>query len=120
VTPPAPKAIAASPLTAHAQPGATSLAELGSGSPGRLAYVQVASLDSQQAAEAEWQRLQAKLPELLGSHTPEIAQAEVDGRTYWRLRTDGFATLAEASGFCERLRAGGAGCWAVLAGPTVE
>ncbi len=85
-----------------------------------MPYVQVASLDSQQAAQAEWQRLQAKMPDLLGGHSPVVIQADVAGRTFWRLRTDGFATLAEASAFCERLQAAGSGCWAVLAGPVVE
>ena len=120
VAPPASPGNAAAPSPVHVQPAPNVVAEHASGSPGRLPYVQVASLDSQQAAQAKWQQLQAQMPDLLGGRSPVIVQAEVDGRTFWRLRTDGFATFSAANEFCGRLQAAGSGCWAVLAGSVVN
>jgi hypothetical protein len=114
---PAAPGIAAAPPSAQTAPPEIRAAGHAAGPSGRMPYVQVASMDSAQAAQAEWQRLQQKLPGLLGSHAPIIVQAEVNGRVYWRLRTDSFATMGEASEFCGHLQAAGSACWAVLAGP---
>ena len=85
--------------------------------PGQQPYVQVAALGSQQAASSEWERLQAKAPDLMSGHSPTVQQAEVNGRMFWRLRTTGFVTLADANAFCGRLHAAGSDCWAMLATP---
>ena len=74
------------------------------------ATVQLAALDSEQGATAEWQRLQHRMPELLGARRPEVQRAEHDGHPIWRLRTGGFATLAQAAEFCIQVRAKGTGC----------
>ncbi len=76
-------------------------------------YVQMASLDSEQAAQAEWQLLRARWPDLFGDRAPAVERAEVHERTFWRLRTGGFASAADANSFCARLRAAGPGCWTV-------
>ena len=62
-----------------------------------------------QAAQSEWQRLAKRMPDLLGDRRPAISKVERDGRTVWRLRTGGFADIAQATAFCERVRAKG-GC----------
>ncbi len=72
--------------------------------------VQLAALASQAAADAEWQRLVSHMPGLLGGRTPMVQRADVDGRTVWRLRTGGFASIAEATRFCQQVRAQGGGC----------
>jgi hypothetical protein len=76
-------------------------------------YVQMASLDSEQAARVEWQRMRARWPDLFGDRSPAVEKAEVRDRTYWRLRTGGFSSVADANEFCGRLRATGANCWTV-------
>ena len=72
--------------------------------------VQLAALDSEAAAQAEWTRLSKRLPDLLGSRRLVVQKAERDGQAVWRVRTGGFADTAEASGFCGKLRAKGASC----------
>ena len=72
--------------------------------------VQLAAVASEQAAQAEWQRLSKRMPDLLGARKPTVQRVDRDGRTIWRVRTGGFADLAEATSFCARVRAKGASC----------
>ncbi|MBX5453781.1 MAG: SPOR domain-containing protein [Acidobacteriia bacterium] len=72
--------------------------------------VQLASLPTEAAARAEWERLLHKFPELLRNRKPIISRVELQGRTFWRVRTDGFASYSDAEGFCRRLRAKAADC----------
>lgn len=81
-------------------------------------YVQMASLDSEQAARIEWQRMRARAPDLFGDRSPAVEKAEVRDRTFWRLRTGGFSSVGDANQFCGRLRATGASCWTV--GPSTR
>jgi Flp pilus assembly protein TadD len=76
-------------------------------------YVQMASLDSEQAARTEWQKLRTRWPDLLGNRGPSVMQADVHDRKFWRLRTGGFPSVGEANDFCAKLRAAGSGCWTV-------
>lgn len=86
--------------------GPSSASASGSG----VTQVQLAALDSEHAAQAEWERLRHKWPGLLADHEPVVTRAEIGGRTYYRLRTGGFATMAQATDFCAALRAKGAAC----------
>jgi hypothetical protein len=72
--------------------------------------VQLAALDSDAAATAAWAQLTHRLPGVLDGHTPAIERHERDGKVYWRLRTAGFADIAEATQFCAKLRAKGVAC----------
>ncbi len=72
--------------------------------------VQLAALDSEQAARAEWSRLVRQAPALLGGRTPTILHVSRNGRQFYRLRTGGFASAAEAGAFCSRARALGIAC----------
>jgi hypothetical protein len=72
--------------------------------------VQLAALPTQGAAETEWKRLSARIPALLNGRKPEFMKVERDGKVLWRLRLAGFDDIADATGFCEKLRAKGAGC----------
>jgi tetratricopeptide (TPR) repeat protein len=76
----------------------------------REIQVQLVASPSEDAAQAEWQRLQERMPGVLGAHRPVIIRAEHDGHPIWRLRTAGFANAAEAESFCQGVRAGGAAC----------
>jgi hypothetical protein len=77
---------------------------------GRHPQVQLAALPSEQAAMSEWERLGKKDPELFGGRRPSVIRVEHDGKVFWRLRTGGFTDTAQASNFCERIKAKGAGC----------
>ena len=72
--------------------------------------VQVAAVDSEAAAQAEWQRLAKKMPDLLGDRRPVVQKAERDGRAIWRVRLAGFGDVADATGFCAKLHARGGSC----------
>ncbi|HEX4259806.1 MAG TPA: SPOR domain-containing protein [Acetobacteraceae bacterium] len=72
--------------------------------------VQLSAMASEAEADAEWQRLVSHMPGLLRGRTPMVQRADVAGRTVWRLRTGGFASIAEATRFCQQVRAQGAGC----------
>lgn len=74
------------------------------------ALVQLGALSSEQAAHEEWGLLAKRLPRLLLGRQPSVSRVERDGRTYWRLRTGGFADTAQATTFCLRMRAKGASC----------
>jgi SPOR domain len=74
------------------------------------ALVQLAAVSSEQAARDEWGLLAKRVPQLLAGKQPSVSKIEHDGRTYWRLRTGGFADTAQATMFCLRMRAKGASC----------
>ncbi len=73
-------------------------------------FVQLAALPTEQAAKEQWALLQRKLPELLQGKQLTLSSAEVNGRTWWRVRTGGFADAGDAKGFCDHARAKGASC----------
>jgi len=75
--------------------------------------VQLAAVRSAQLAEAEWRRLRQHAPRLTDGHQPAVIEAEVNGHQVWRLRTAGFAGVAEASAFCSDIRAVKSDCWVV-------
>ncbi|MBC7799669.1 MAG: SPOR domain-containing protein [Gemmatimonadaceae bacterium] len=70
----------------------------------------MAAVETEPAAQAEWQRLARRMPDLLGERRPVLQRLDRDGRTFWRVRTGGFVDIAEATGFCTKVRAKGAAC----------
>jgi len=59
---------------------------------------------------SEWQRLSKRMPDVLAGRRPVVTKTERDGKTYYRLRTGGFGDIAQATAFCEQVRAKGGGC----------
>ncbi len=103
---------AALPATTTLSRGASQPTATGSARPaaGGGTIVQLAALPTRAAAEAEWQALRRRVPGLLGGRQLILAQATVAGRVWWRVRTAGFTSPAQARGFCTRMRAAGAAC----------
>jgi SPOR domain len=77
---------------------------------GTATEVQFAALSSKEGALSAWTTLQAALPGLLDNRQPLVSKVEVDGHIFWRLRTGGFANIAEATSFCASVRAKGKAC----------
>lgn len=91
----APPPAGPAPLHAAAHPGA---------------QVQFTAAPSEDAAQAAWQRMKERMPKLLAGQEPMFIKVTRGNQTFWRLRTDGFASAADASRFCARVRAAGGAC----------
>jgi hypothetical protein len=78
--------------------------------PTKSALVQLAAVTSEDAARSEWQRLEKRMPDLFAHRQPAFSKTERSGHALWRVRTGGFSDVAQATAFCERVRAKGAGC----------
>ncbi len=73
--------------------------------------VQLGALGSEEAARAEWERMNRRAPELFQGRTPTIVRLEREGQpTVFRLRTSGLTDLETAGQFCEQVRARGGAC----------
>jgi Flp pilus assembly protein TadD len=72
--------------------------------------VQLGALPSNAAAQHDWDHLSAEYPALFGNKTPDIEEAVVKGKTYYRLRVGGFDTRADAAKFCGEVLAAGKTC----------
>ncbi len=77
---------------------------------GGHAGVQIAALNSEDAAQSEWRKVSAKAPALFEGKSPDISKVDVGGQTYYRLRIAGFASHADAAAFCSQLTAAGGPC----------
>ncbi len=106
---PAPK-----PVAAATPPPATQPAAAGAYKPAFQSYgdhvVQIAATSSEASAATEWSRLQKAHPDLLSSAERFIQQADVNGRTVYRLRVGSFASKADAVAFCTAFKTKGGNC----------
>jgi hypothetical protein len=75
----------------------------------KLVTVQLAATKSEAEAQAAWERLAKKLPDL-AQHRALFQKADERGATPWRLRTTGFPDTAQAKSFCEKVKAKGGQC----------
>jgi cell division septation protein DedD len=72
--------------------------------------VQLAAEGSEDAARSKFNRLRSQYGDVLANQNPVIRNAEVNGRSVYRLRV-GNMSREEANGLCERLKADGGSCF---------
>ena len=64
------------------------------------ALVQLGAFDSEAIARTAWVRLSQKFPNLLVDRSRVVQETKRSGRTFYRLRAEGFADLNDARRFC--------------------
>lgn len=99
----------AAPAPAAPAPAAPQAQQRTPAATGRV-QVQLGAVISQDAAQAEYERISRRMPELFSGRSPAFTRTERDGQTLWRIRTGGFADRAAATQFCEQLRARSIAC----------
>jgi hypothetical protein len=103
-----------SALIAPSLPAPVPSAERFAPVPNGRAQVQLGSLPSEAAARGEWDRLQKRVPELLGNRRVNLAPFDREGQTtLYRIRTGGFADAATARAFCEEMKTRSIPCMVV-------
>ena len=105
----------AKPVTA---PAAAALAPAPAKATGFAAYgdhvVQIAATSSEATANSEWAKFLKTYPDLLTGGEKFIQQADVNGKTVYRLRVGSFASKADAATFCAAFKAKGGNCYPAL------
>jgi septal ring-binding cell division protein DamX len=76
--------------------------------------VQIAATSSEATANSEWTKMLKAYPDLLKGGEKSIQQADVDGKTFYRLRVGSFASKADAIAFCVAFKAKGGNCLPAL------
>ena len=114
-TPKPPAVAAKSVVTAAAAPANPAPATTASG---LTAYgdhvVQIAATSSETTANSEWAKLLKAYPDMLAGGQKLIQQADVNGKTVYRLRVGSFASKADAATFCAAFKAKGGNCYPAL------
>ncbi|MEE4201420.1 tetratricopeptide repeat protein [Erythrobacter sp.] len=75
--------------------------------------VQLGSFDSPEVAQAKWNDFKRRIP-ALAAHDIVITEAEVNGRTFFRLAAAGFGARS-ARAMCSSVKSAGRGCFAYAA-----
>lgn len=73
--------------------------------------VQIAAPSTEAAALSEWDKRAKASPELFSAAERLVVQADVNGRTVYRLRAGAFATGADADAFCAAYQSKGGACF---------
>lgn len=76
---------------------------------------QLGAFDSAEIARAEWDKIAARFEPLMAGKKRIVQEAVSGGRSFWRLRVQGFETVEDARRFCAALVAEGANCIPTLA-----
>jgi Flp pilus assembly protein TadD len=109
-----PKKADAGPKSAPTRVAASSQARMAVSSGSAATHlVQLGSFNSRDVAEAKWAEFQRRFPELKGRDNV-ITEAEVNGRTYFRLAAAGFGARTARS-MCATVKSSGRGCFAYAA-----
>ncbi len=100
------------PTSTSSQPATTQTAPVAPVTSGSGFSVQLAAEGSEEAARSKFNRMRSQHSDVLGSLSPVIRNAEVNGRSIYRLRVGNMAR-EEAVSLCERLKAEGGSCFVV-------
>ncbi len=77
--------------------------------------VQIAAASSEAGANAEWDKRVRASPELFPAAAEKmIVQADVNGRTVYRVRVGAFGAAENAEGFCDAIKAKGGACFRTI------
>jgi cytoskeletal protein RodZ len=75
------------------------------------AMVQVGAFSSEALADAGWNDAMRALPDSAAGKGKRVEPVESNGKTLYRGYVTGFASRAEASAYCDRLKAAGRSCF---------
>jgi hypothetical protein len=75
--------------------------------------VQLSEAKSEAQAQAAWEKMAKKMPEVIGQHRALFQKVNESGPAPWRLRTGGFTDQAQAKAFCDKVKAKGGQCTVV-------
>ena len=98
--PAAPVATAPRPATPTPAPAA-----------GGAAMVQIGAFSSQALADKGWNDAASVSPGMAAGKGKQVETIEKDGKTLFRTSVTGFASRADATAFCDRLKAAGKSCF---------
>lgn len=108
----------ATPVAAAATPAAATTPVTGevttAAIPVGTKLVQLGAFDSADIAATEWTRMTGRFPDFFDGKDQIIQEATSGGRTFYRLRAQGFADLSDARRFCAAMSAEGAACIPVV------
>lgn len=76
--------------------------------------VQIGAFPNAENAATEWTRLQGRFGDVMGGKARVIQAATSGGKTFYRLRAQGFSELGDARRFCAALVAEGTDCIPVV------
>jgi hypothetical protein len=114
VTPP--KAVAAAPAAPKpAPPPAKTAAAAPAPAAGAAAggsFVQIGAVSSQALADKAWTDAAALVPGQAAGKGKNVEKVDRDGKTLYRVQITGFASKADATAFCGKLKAAGKDCFA--------
>jgi len=75
------------------------------------AMVQIGAFSSQALADRGWNEAAAVSPGMAAGKGKQVETVERDGKTLFRTSVTGFASRADATAFCDRLKAAGKSCF---------
>lgn len=106
-----PKPTAAAPVAAAPAPAPQTAAFKPAFSLSGKYVVQIAAPSTEASAIAEWDKRAKALPEFFSGAERYIVQADVSGKTVYRLRAGPFGSKADADAFCSAFKAKGGNCF---------
>jgi hypothetical protein len=113
-TPESARTEGAEAASAEAAPDAPAAPTLTGPLPEGTKLVQLGAFDSPETAAREWTRVAGRFGDFMGGKSRVIQEAESGGRTFYRLRAQGFSDLSDARRFCAALVAENAPCIPVV------
>lgn len=111
VPPPAPKAAPPVKTVAAPPPAPKAAAPVAKAPAAGGAVVQIGAVSSTALADKAWNEAVAAAPGLAAGKGKSVEKIERNGATLYRTAVTGFASRADATAFCDRLKAAGKSCF---------